>query len=270
MNSFAFIDSSGIIKQDRFFGVGLLIVENIGESNLELSKIRQRAYLAFKKNKDTKINELIEQKKYDEVVKILENNKRFEMKYDNIRLTLVEYYKEMIDVFFSNPLNKFSVIIVDKENPKFHPQLIKDTWEAYAGFSASLIIKNLQITPDDRMCIVLDEISKPNNKPNCLEQSVIKKIKLKVARYKNISMKNIFGVISIESHSNLLMQLSDILLGAVMYDHKKNFNLVGNKVISKKEDFVSYIRTALGKDSLVEKFSITKPVGFRIIEPHWT
>ena len=63
MNRFAFIDSSGIIKQDKFFGVGLLVMrENIGGLVNKLSKTHQAAQSIVKINKDTALNQLLKKR----------------------------------------------------------------------------------------------------------------------------------------------------------------------------------------------------------------
>ena len=53
MNRFCFIDSSGIIKSDPFFGTGLLIVKNIGDMADKLNKNSQPAKEKARQNKNT-------------------------------------------------------------------------------------------------------------------------------------------------------------------------------------------------------------------------
>ena len=71
MNRFCFIDSSGIIKNDKFFGTGLLIVKNVGDMIDKLAKNAQPAYSDAKKAKDKVIDKLISMGEYDQVIKIL-------------------------------------------------------------------------------------------------------------------------------------------------------------------------------------------------------
>src|SRR3989338_3292705 len=102
MNRFCFIDSSGIIKNDKFFGTCLLIVKNVGDMIDKLAKNAQPAYSDAKKAKDKVIDKLISMGEYDQVIKILKNKTRFEMKFDNVRKTTELYYQRMIDIFFSD------------------------------------------------------------------------------------------------------------------------------------------------------------------------
>ena len=59
MNRFCFIDSSGIIKSDPFFGTGLLIVKNIGDIADKLNQISQPAKEKARQNKNTQIAHLL-------------------------------------------------------------------------------------------------------------------------------------------------------------------------------------------------------------------
>jgi hypothetical protein len=68
MNKFCFIDSSGIIKKDRFFGAGLLIVKNIGDMGDKLSKNSQPAKQKVHQAKNQKIEDLLVKGKKDEVI----------------------------------------------------------------------------------------------------------------------------------------------------------------------------------------------------------
>ena len=73
MNRFCFIDSSGIIKNDKFFGTGLLIVKNVGDMIDKLAKNAQPAYSDAKQAKDKVIEKLISRGEYDQIIKILDN-----------------------------------------------------------------------------------------------------------------------------------------------------------------------------------------------------
>src|SRR3990167_7649051 len=116
MNRFGFIDSSGIIKKDKFFGTGLLVVKNVGDMVDKLAKNCQPAYSVVKTNKDRALANLLHAGKQNEVIHILQNSKRFEMKFDNIRPTTEMYYKRMVDIFLSDPDNRFSAMVIDREN----------------------------------------------------------------------------------------------------------------------------------------------------------
>lgn len=266
MNRFGFIDSSGIIKRDRFFGAGLLIIKNVGDMADKLAKNAQPAYNLVRTNKDNAIEAMIGAGRKDEVIKMLRNNRRFEMKFDNVRQPTHIFYRRMIDIFLSDSDNRFSAMVIDKENPTFKGELIQDTWETYTGYSASLVVREMQNLSEDKMCLVVDEITKPHNKPLSLEDTLLSKIRAEAGKNPSITSENIFGALSIESHSNMLMQLCDVLLGAVMYDFKKKNGFTSVKVENKKEDLVKQLRELLEVNTLAKDVTKERPIYFSVFE----
>lgn len=269
MNRFGFIDSSGIINQDRFFGVGLLFIKNIGGMVNELAKNYQAAFGVVKNNKESVINEMVSSGKSDEVIKMLKKSRRFEMKFDNVRPSTTEFYSRMIDIFFLDRDNRFSAMIIDKEVSGFDGSRIQDSWEAYTGYSATLVMREMRNLMADKLCIIVDEITKPNIKPLSLEETFLSKLKAKCSKIQQGKFSNVFGAISIESHSNQLMQLTDVLLGAVMYDFKKKAGLASNRMERKKEVLVQKLRGGIGKPTLAQSFTIHSPLYFSVFEAKW-
>lgn len=141
MNKFCFIDSSGIIKQDRFFGTGLLIVKNVGDMGDKLSKNSQPAKQKVQQSKNEKIESLLSLGKKDEMIQILRNSTKFEMKFDTVRPSTQMYYERMIDVFLSDKDNRFSAMIIDKHRAGFSEKDIEDTWETYYLVQLCMITK---------------------------------------------------------------------------------------------------------------------------------
>lgn len=266
MNRFCFIDSSGIIKNDKFFGAGLLVVKNVGDMVDKLAKNAQPAYVAAKQAKDKVIDGLILRGEHDQVIKILRNRAHFEMKFDNVRKTTEIYYQRMIDIFLSDKDNRFSAVVVNKENPTFNGALIEDTWETYTKYSAQLVIQEMRNMSSDKFCIVVDEITKPRNKPLSLEDTLLSKIRTGVNNDQSIQFDNVFGAISIESHSNMLMQLCDVLLGSVMYDYKKKAYMTSDKIEARKENLVKKIRNVLKTETLAKEIVDKSLVHFSVNE----
>jgi len=266
MNRFGFIDSSGIIKKDKFFGAGLLVVKNVGDMVDKLAKNAQPAYADAKKTKDKFIEDMIAQGDKDTVIKILRNKHHFEMKFDNVRKTTELYYERMIDIFLSDKDNRFSAIVVNKDNPTFKGDSIEDAWETYTKYSAQLVVQEMKNMPDDKFCLVVDEITKPRNKPLSLEDSLLSKIRTTINSDASIQFENVFGAISIESHSNMLMQLCDVLLGAVMYDYKKRAGLNSDKTEIRKEQLVKKIRNITKTDTLAKEIADGSLVYFSVHE----
>lgn len=267
MKMFCFTDSSGILKSDRFFGVGLLVIKNVGDLSDKLYKNSQPAKELVKQAKNDRIEQLLKADNKDEAIKMLRGNYRFEMKFDTIggKRTL-PYYESMVDIFLSDSSNRFSALIVDRQNPEFNGDGISDAWEAYTKYVALLVAREMKNLPSDSICIVVDEITKPRTKPLSLEDTIMSKVAEEVAKDTNLNFENVFGAFSIESHSSLPMQLCDILLGAVMYDYKKKNTLSSKKTEAKKEPFVQKIRSLLGIETLATPFTNTTKAYFEVYE----
>ncbi|MCX6787180.1 MAG: hypothetical protein NTY93_01500 [Candidatus Kaiserbacteria bacterium] len=266
MNKFCFIDSSGIMVKDPFFGTGLLVVKNVGDMADKLNKNSQPAKERTISAKRKAIDQLLAKGRKDEVVTMLRNSVRFEMKFDNIRPASESYYERMIDVFFSDNENRFSAMIVNKENPKFDGDGVGDAWETYSKYAASLVVKEMENLPEDQLCVVVDEITRPRNKPLSLEDTILSKIRTEITASTSLNLSQIFGTLSIESHSNFLMQLSDLLLGAVMYDYKKKAGLVSQQMERRKEPFVNKLRSTLNVASLAQNFADDSLAYFTVLE----
>ncbi len=267
MRRFCFSDSSGILRSERFFGVGLLIVKNVGDLGDKLYKNSQPAKAKVKESKNRRIENLLSQNKKDEVIQMLRGNYRFEMKSDNIgNPNLLPHYLSMVDIFLADHDNRFSAMIVDRQNPAFDHAGLQDEWESYTKYTALLVKKEMQQLPVDELCVVVDEITKPRTKALSLEDTILGKIRTEIANDQNLDFNNIFGAFTIESHSNLPMQLSDVLLGAVMYDYKKRYGMNSALTESKKEPFVSKIRNELGVQTLASEFTHNTKAYFNVSE----
>ena len=77
---------------------------------------------------------------------------------------------------------------------------------------------------------------------------------------------NIFGVSRLESHSSLLLQVVDILLGCVMFDYKNQVGLISEKLAVKQEMVVERLREKLNTKSLAQNKTYHKPNYFSVWE----
>lgn len=267
MKRFCFTDSSGILKSDQFFGTGLLVVKNVGDLGDKLYKNSQPAKELVKEAKNKRIEFLLGKKQKDEVIEILRGNYRFEMKFEHVgNKATMPHYERMIDIFLSDSDNRFSAMIVDKKNKKFDHGTMGDAWETYTKYVAMLVAKEMNDLPGDELCLVVDEITKPQTKPLSLEDTIMSKLREEVAKNPALDFNKVFGCFSIESHSNMPMQLCDVLLGSVMYDYKKKNNLNTKKTELKREPLVQKIRSALGVSTLASEFTDKSKVYFNVFE----
>ena len=81
--------------------------------------------------------------------------------------------------------------------------------------------------------------------------------------------RTIFNVARLESHSSLMLQLVDILLGCVMYDFKQEVGLIAGKLAQRQELVVERVQEILGRDKLSEHFTASQPSYFNVWRVKW-
>jgi hypothetical protein len=263
----SFIDASGTFdSKDRFFGVGMLTVDNPGKLTDKLHLIYQRVLTISQRNREKVLNNLVEKKDYKTIISILKKSYHFELKFDRITPIKIPYYKEIIRLFLNNSKLRFSAMVIDKKKDNYNNKFFNTTWEAYTSYVATLIFNEIKNLSNYEIFLVLDEINKPKNVSLSLEETILEKIKKKFLKYDKEKICNVVNALRIESHSNLLMQLTDIILGAVMYDFKDKFGLLSQKLKNKKEEVVRELRDGFGVESLAFSFTKNKPVYFNVWE----
>lgn len=267
MRTYAFADSSGILKRDRFFGTGLLVVKNVGDLGDKLCKNSQKPREILRLAKSDQVAALVAAGRSDEAIRMLSGSYRFEMKFDTVgNKKILPYYERMIDIFLADPDNRFSAMVIDKQNGSFDHTAMGDSWETYTKYVAMLTVREMRNMPGNEICLVVDEISRPNTQPLSLEDTIMSKIRQEASKYSEIDFEKVFGAFSIESHSSFPMQLCDILMGSVMYDYKKREGLNTVKTEAKKEVFVSKLRSALGVTTLANEFTEASKAYFSVFE----
>jgi len=267
----SFVDASGTFHpSDRFFGVGMLTVEDVGQLTDKLHPIFQRVLAISQTYRNQKLDSLLKQNQHEEAIEMLKKTKRFELKFDRLTPVKFEQYKEIIRIFLNNEHNRFAVMVIDRQHENYDGSIFNTTWDAYTSYLATLVSRELTNLPEKEMFVVLDEISKPKKAKKSLEETIIEKIeKHCVRKYSNKKLCYLGGAVRIESHSNLLMQLCDVLLGATMFDVKKNAGILSDKLQKRKEEVVEVLRNGLNKKRLDEPFTVHKPVYFHVWSAVW-
>lgn len=267
----SYIDASGTFDpKDRFFGVGMLTVKNPGPLTDLLHPTFQRVMAISQVYRNQKLDALKNQGKIDEAIDMLKKSKKFELKFDRLTPTKFDHYKEMLRIFLNDNENRFAVMVIDRQHKNYDGSFFKTTWDAYTSYLATLVSRELTNLPNEEMFLVLDEISKPKQIAKSLEEVVMEKIEKQCARkYSDKKICVITNATRIESHSNLLMQLCDVLLGSVMFDYKKSAKILSDKLQKKKEEVVAVLRTGLSKDKLDQSFTVNKPVYFHVWNAIW-
>jgi|GEM_PF-1305879 len=267
-NYFAFIDESGNLAQERFFGLGLLIIEDVGTLYDAIKPYYDKIRDIGKLKKNKTIDLFYETHKYEDLVKIAKSDRRFELKFKFVNFSNNKIYKKIIDTYFTFPNCRFSAVVIDREDPNFKPKEIFSTpWNMYMSYAAMLLAGNINNLDACKVCVLADDLSRPSNITKSFEDSLKEKISLKLKQ--DGIERNIFNVARLESHSSLMLQMVDILLGSVMYSFKKEAGLVSEKLGQRQDVVVEEMKLQLKRKVLNESFTVHKPSYFSVWKVNW-
>ncbi len=151
---------------------------------------------------------------------------RGEMKWSSMSKSQYPFYNELIDYFFSSKDLRFRAIIIDKHQLN-HPAFNQDHHDFYDKMYYQLL--NKKIEPDNTYNIYVDIKD---------SYSYLKAKSLKV--YLERDYQNIRNLQVIRSYESELMQLTDVLMGAINYKIRGlNKVTAKNNIVDKIEKFIS-------------------------------
>lgn len=168
-----------------------------------------------------------------------------EMHFNKLSKKNIDFAKLAIDALFATRSLWFHSYSLDKQGGYFNKKFNSNPWQAYEDISIRVLESAI---PDNEILIVLaDYITTPRNIR--FEISVKRKINEKLKRLA------IAGVCRFDSKSNDLLQIADLIVGAISYDLKLSTGTIlnGDKY---KKSFVKYFKEMIGlKDkSFVDGF----------------
>lgn len=189
------------MARDRFFGVGLLKCPEPALIQRPMQSLRDR------------------------------RNFRAELKWADIRLNVLPFYKAAIDCFFGCADAQFACFIADKtaNDPIAR---FGDQWRAYEKLAAQLLIGN--IAPTETVTVLADEYSTPPTVT--FEENVRALVEQRLGRHA------INGVCRMRSAGVDLFQILDLLLGSVAYDYKRDAGLLTGSRNNPKGKLLTYIK----------------------------
>jgi len=201
------MDETGLInsQRDKFFAIGIIKINRPEKIYNEIRKIRQRF------------------------------NYREELKWANINRDI--RFKIAIKFFevFLREKAEFSCIILDKNELDFEKYHNNNMYKAYRSFTIALLKMILGQNPNEILIVLADDYFSPVGAD--LEETIKK--------FTNDHYKKfvIGGVCQIDSKSNDILQIADLIMGAMVYDLKKQNNLINgiNKSGKFKRKFINYL-----------------------------
>ncbi len=165
------------------------------------------------------------------------------MHFNKLSNNNIDFAKFALDSLFAVRSLWFQSYSLDKQGDYFNREFKSDPWQAYEDISIRVLESAI---PDNEILIVIaDYITTPENIR--FEVDVKRKINEKFKRLA------IAGVCRFDSKSNDLLQLADLIVGAINYDLKLSTNIIlqGDKY---KRRFLEYFKENLGKETFTSGF----------------
>jgi hypothetical protein len=190
---FCFLDETGLLynNRDKFFGLGIVKCSRPQKLYRKIRKIRN---------------------KY---------NYREEMKWWNLDSRVrFDVAREFFNVFMEEDA-KFNCIILNKRELDFKKYFQNNLYKVYTSFSIALLKLVIGRSPQEVIILLSDDYFSPDGED--LETAIKAIVN---DHYKKFVVA---GACQIDSRSSDILQLTDLILGSIMYDLKKQNKLVINQ-----------------------------------------
>ncbi|MFI5240682.1 MAG: DUF3800 domain-containing protein [Candidatus Saccharimonadia bacterium] len=138
-----------------------------------------------------------------------------EIKWSKVQRRDTDFYKELLKLFFDHPSARFSCYIFKKTDLDLKAHFNNALYVAYQSFAVMQVCANLSKTQS--AILLMDDLNSGNVR---LEQN----IKMKVNR--KFNRNAVYGVCRLYSKGVELIQLNDLILGAVAYGLKMEEGLI--------------------------------------------
>jgi len=187
---FCFLDETGLIhsEQDKFFALGILKCSEPQKLYNRIRKIRRYH-------------------RYNE-----------ELKWANLdRKIRFDIAREFFNIFLQEDA-KFNCIILNKTELDFNKYYNNNLYKVYRNFTITLLKLIIGKNPEEVVILLADDYFTPDGTD--MEVTIKKFINNHYQRFV------VAGACQINSKSSDLLQLTDLILGAILYDLKKKEGLI--------------------------------------------
>lgn len=213
---FCFLDETGSLSDvhDPFFTLGIL-------------KLSQPYYLASKIDYERR-----------------KRNFHDEMKFNKLSRNNLEFAKFAVGALFDTRSTSFFSYSVDKEGDYFKREFAGDPWQAYEKLTLRLL-KDAVLSPKEILILIADYVPAPFR--------VRYEVNVKKEMNHALGRLALAGVCRFDSRSNDLLQLVDLVIGAISYDLKLAAGVIINGSKYKRR-LLGFLKENLGTESFMNGF----------------
>jgi hypothetical protein len=178
-------------------------------------------------------------------IRYIREKNRFwwELKFKNLNNTKLPVAIEVLDVLFNSRDTQFCSYTIDKRSKYFTKEFHSNPFIAYEQISKQLLKGSLK--REEILIVLADNVITP--KKNNFEDNVKKDINEEFGRLA------IAGVCRLDSKTNDLLQLADLIVGSINYELLIKEGLI-NKPSKAKSEFVKKLKENLGITDLTKEF----------------
>jgi len=166
------------------------------------------------------------------------------MKFNKLSKNNLEFAKFAVGALLDARSTHFYSYSVDKEGEYFKREFFGDSWRAYEKLTLRLI-KDAVLSPKEILVLIADYVPAPSDI----------RYEVSVKRELNSALKRLAlaGVCRFDSRSNDLLQLVDLVIGAISYDLKLATGVIKNGSKYKRR-LSEFLKESLGADSFINGF----------------
>lgn len=170
------------------------------------------------------------------------NNFHDEIKFNKLSNSNIKFAKIIIDSVFNTKSLNFYSYTTHKSSKYFLEHFSNNEWKAYEDITLKLM--DAVLARHEMLILIADHIVTPRN--------IKYEVNVKKIFNNKKSRLAIAGVCRFDSKSNDLLQVTDLLIGAITYDLKIQTKLVsGDKY---KVELVNYLKENLGAINFMNGF----------------
>lgn len=165
-----------------------------------------------------------------------------ELKFNKLSKNNIKFAKFVIDSFFETKSVNFYSYTTKKDSWYFKKNFEGDQWEAYEKITFKLM--DAALSEHEILILIADHVTVP------------KTTRFEVNTKKNFNSSKkrlaLAGVCRFDSRSNDLLQIVDLLIGAITYDLKLSDGIVHGSTY--KSELVDYLKKNLEVDTFRDRF----------------